>query len=214
MCPSWAPYTLEIWQQRKSSGLYPIWWSWREKQCGKIKGRWCADGQSQRNFVSREDASSPITSLYAIMLFCLINAIEGRCVATTDISRIFLQMDMPEDEVDHIRIYGALAELMAKIDPDLYKQYLMSRRRGTKVFFAKTNKTIYGILQAALLFWQKLKGKLADGLQGEPIRRMYNERNHRRRTSYNCMVCQRFENFIQEGERCLINHMWSRSRIW
>ena len=134
----------------------------KRKRCGKIKGRGCADGRPQRDFISREEASSPTASLYAIVLTCLIDAIENRCVATTDIPGAFLQTKMPDDEVVHIRFSGAMAELMAEIDPELYKKYLVSRRRGTKVLFAKANKAIYGTLRAALLFWQKLKGKLED----------------------------------------------------
>lgn len=141
----------------------------KRKRCGKIKGRGCADGRSQRDFISREEASSPTASIYAIMLTCVIDAIEGRYVATTDIPGAFLQTDMPEDETVHIRISGAMAELMAKIDPDLYNQYIISRKRGTKVLFAKANKAIYGTLRAALLFWQKLKGKLAEwGFEENP----------------------------------------------
>ena len=88
----------------------------KRKRCGKIKGRGCADGRSQRDFISKEEASSLTASLYAIMLTSLIDAIEERCVATTDIPGAFLQTDMPDDEVVHLRFTGAMAELMSKID--------------------------------------------------------------------------------------------------
>ena len=62
-----------------------------------------------------------------------------------------------------------MAELMSKIDEKLYGKYLMTTKKGTKVLYAKANKAIYGTLRAALLFWQKLKGKLVEwGFEENP----------------------------------------------
>ena len=51
----------------------------------KIKGRGCADGRKQRDWISKEDTSSPTVSTEGLMLSCMIDAMEGREVATTDI---------------------------------------------------------------------------------------------------------------------------------
>ena len=44
------------------------------KRCGKVKGRTCADGSTQRKYVPREEAASPTISLEALMSVLLINA--------------------------------------------------------------------------------------------------------------------------------------------
>eukprot|EP00957_Ditylum_brightwellii_P056303 4267843-Ditylum_brightwellii.AAC.1 len=56
------------------------------------------------------------------MLSCLIDAMEQRGVTTVDIPGAFMQADM--DEVVHMKIEGTMAELLTKLDPKLYRQYL------------------------------------------------------------------------------------------
>ena len=134
----------------------------KRKRCGKIKGRGCADGRGQRDYISKEEASSPTVSLYAMMLGCTIDAIEERDVATADIPGAFLQTEMPKDEPPvHIRVDGAMAELLAKLDPMKYGPCIIDHKRG-KTLYAKANKAIYGTLRAALLFYQKLTDKLKE----------------------------------------------------
>lgn len=135
----------------------------KAKKSGVIKARGCADGRSQRDYISKEEASSPTVSLHALMLSCVIDAIEGRYVATADVPGAFLQTEMPADEEDvHIRIEGAMAELLVKIDPELYNPCMVTTKRGRKIIYAKAEKAIYGTLKAALLFWEKLSGKLEE----------------------------------------------------
>ncbi len=40
----------------------------KEKRCGKIKGRGCADGRSQREYMSEEETSSPTVATEALIL--------------------------------------------------------------------------------------------------------------------------------------------------
>jgi hypothetical protein len=66
----------------------------KEKRCGKIKGRGCADGRSQREYMSKQKTSSPTVATEVLILTCVIDAIEGRDVATCDIPGAFMQSDM------------------------------------------------------------------------------------------------------------------------
>ena len=52
----------------------------KENRCGKIKGRTCADGILQRTYIPREEVTSPIITLEAIVASLLIEAHEGRSV--------------------------------------------------------------------------------------------------------------------------------------
>jgi hypothetical protein len=48
----------------------------KEKRCGKIKARGCADGRKQRLYKSKEETSSPTVSSEALFLTLAINAQE------------------------------------------------------------------------------------------------------------------------------------------
>jgi len=59
-----------------------------------------------------------------------------------------------------VRIDGTMAELLAQGDPKLYRKHVITTRKGKKVMFAETKKTMYGTLNVSLLFWLKLSGSL------------------------------------------------------
>ena len=63
----------------------------KRKRNGIVKGRGCADGRSQWEFISKEKASSPTVNLNVLILTCCIDTIEERDVATVDIPGAFLQ---------------------------------------------------------------------------------------------------------------------------
>ena len=52
------------------------------------------------------------------MLFCIMDALEGRDVATVNIPGDFLHADM--DNIVNMLIYGAMADLFTRVDPGQY----------------------------------------------------------------------------------------------
>jgi hypothetical protein len=54
-----------------------------------------------------------------------------------------------------------MAELLLKIDTELYQPY-NTTINGKPVLYVVLKKALYGTLQVALLFWQKLTGKLTE----------------------------------------------------
>jgi Reverse transcriptase (RNA-dependent DNA polymerase) len=130
----------------------------KEKRTGKIKGRGCADGRKQRVYTAKEEASSPTVSIESIMLTSVIDALEGRHVATADIPGAFMQADM--DETVHMRLVGTMVELLLRIAPE-YEQYVVIEG-GQKVLYVLLLKALYGTMRAALLFWRKLTSKLQE----------------------------------------------------
>jgi len=131
----------------------------KKKRCGRIKGRGCADGRKQRLNTSKEDASSPTVAIESVMLSCTIDAKEKRDVATCDIPGAFLQADM--DELVHVRLEGTMAELMARLDPKLYRKYVLIEH-GKPVLYVELLKALYGTMRALLLFWKKLSQQLIE----------------------------------------------------
>jgi len=129
----------------------------KKKRCGRIKGRGCADGRKQRSSTSKEDASSPTVAIESVMLSCTIDAKEGRDIATCDIPGVFLQADM--DELVRVRLEGTMAELMARLDPKLYRKYVMIEH-GKPALCVELLTALYGTMRASLLFWKKLSQQL------------------------------------------------------
>jgi hypothetical protein len=55
------------------------------KRDEKIKGRTVAGGNKQRDYISKEDASSPTVATESVLLSCIIDAEEHRDVTVVDI---------------------------------------------------------------------------------------------------------------------------------
>ena len=91
---------------------------------------------------------------------CIIDAKEGRDVATADIPGAFMQADMG-DEIVHMKLEGTMAQLLVKLDPKLYKKYVR-HENGHPVLYVQLTKALYGTLQAALLFWKEMVKSLKE----------------------------------------------------
>jgi len=48
----------------------------KRKQTGQVKGRGCADGIKQREYISKEDATSPTVAIEAVFLTAVVDAFE------------------------------------------------------------------------------------------------------------------------------------------
>ena len=129
----------------------------KEKRNGTIKGCGCADDRKQREYINKEEASSPTVAVESVMISCTIDAKERRDVATIYIPGAFMQADM--EDIVHMKLEGTMAELLVKIDPELYQKYIQVEN-GKTVLYVELRKALYGTLKAALLFWKKLTGQL------------------------------------------------------
>lgn len=130
----------------------------KKRRNGSIKGRGCADGRKQRAYITKEEASSPTISTEAVFLIITIGAKERRDVATVDIPGAFMQTDLDGEKV-LIKFQGKMAEMLAMIEPNLYRQHIMIEK-GRPVLYAELKKVLYGMLQAALKFWQQITSDL------------------------------------------------------
>jgi hypothetical protein len=72
--------------------------------------------------LSKQETSSPTVATEALSLTCVIDAIEGRDVATCDIPGAFMQSDMKGKVV--MKLEGVMAEIIIKIDPKQYKKFV------------------------------------------------------------------------------------------
>ena len=97
------------------------------------------------------------------MLLCMIDAMEGLEVATADIPGAFLQTDYDKGDI-HIKLEGDMVALLEDIDPEYYKDSIYTDKRVLKCMGAEAKKSIYGNIEASLIFWKNLSKCLENGL--------------------------------------------------
>ncbi|KAL7568952.1 hypothetical protein ACA910_000696 [Epithemia clementina (nom. ined.)] len=97
------------------------------------------------------------------MLTGVIDAHEGRDVMTADVPNAFIQAPMPEvepgDERVMMKITGVLVDMLVKLAPEVYGPFVVFEN-GKKVLYVQVLKAIYGMLQAALLWYKKFRSDL------------------------------------------------------
>ncbi|KAG7366075.1 reverse transcriptase RNA-dependent DNA polymerase [Nitzschia inconspicua] len=145
-------------EQRRAALRYLMFL--KEKRCGTIKGRGCADGRKQRLYKIKAETSSPALCIEALFLSCVIDAYERRYVLTCDIPGAFMQAEM--DELLHLKLDGTILEILLRMEPT-YDQFV-TYENGKKVLYAQLDKALYGAVQSALLFWKKLTAFVVDVL--------------------------------------------------
>ena len=93
----------------------------KRKRSGKMKGRGCADGRPQRDYITKEESSSPTVSLYTLMASCVMDALDDRKIITVDIPGAFLQGEWPQDEhPGYIMFKGIMVDMICEIDPSYH----------------------------------------------------------------------------------------------
>ena len=69
----------------------------KEKWSIKVKGRTCADGRSQRSYITKEKAAAPMVSMEALLAQLMVGAFEERAMAIFYFPGAYLNANMPED---------------------------------------------------------------------------------------------------------------------
>jgi hypothetical protein len=65
------------------------------------------------------------------------------------------------DERVMMKITGVLVDLLVKLNPELYGPYVVYKRnRRNKVLYVQVMRAIYGMLEAAILWYKKFRGEL------------------------------------------------------
>jgi len=141
-----------------------------QKRTGEIKGRTVAGGNKQRNYIEKEDASSPTVATESVILTSVIDAVEERETAVIDIPKAFIQTVVTDKEKRVIiRLRGMLVDMLVKIAPAVYKDYVSTNKRGEKQLLVECLNALYGTMVASLLYYQKFTTSLLnDGYKMNP----------------------------------------------
>ena len=123
----------------------------KEKQIIKLKGRTCAYGRPRRCYITKEDASSPTTSLEDFFISLIIDAHEGRYVEIFDFPGAYLNSDTPEDKFILLEIEGDFVDIMCEVNPEQKKNVRVEN--GVKVIDLRLLKALYGCIESAVLWY-------------------------------------------------------------
>ena len=105
---SWKDLTWDI--RKQALGYLMLL---KRKQSGKMK--------PQREYITKEESSSPTVSLYTLMSSCLIYTMDVKKVIAVDIPGAFLQGDWPQDEHPGIIMFeGIMVDMICKIGPSYH----------------------------------------------------------------------------------------------
>ena len=122
----------------------------------KLKARLVAGGDGQDKSLY-ENLSSPTVAQETIMMVLAIAAIEKRKVATIDITGAYLECDIDKDDEVIMTIDPFLAKLLGQIDPTVNQK---TDEKG--VIYVRLKKALYGCVQSAKLWYDKLCKVLED----------------------------------------------------
>jgi hypothetical protein len=95
-----------------------------QKHDRTIKGGMVYNGKPTREWLSREDSSSPTAALESIMIRAVIDSpVEKRDVMACDIPNAFIQALMPAmkdgEERVMLKITGVLVDILVELNPQL-----------------------------------------------------------------------------------------------
>eukprot|EP00980_Cylindrotheca_fusiformis_P015540 scaffold4421_cov71-Cylindrotheca_fusiformis.AAC.1 len=80
----------------------------------------------------------------------------------TDVPNAFIQADLPEREYGQrvfMKITGVMVPMLTQLAPDVYESFVV-RENGREVIYVKVLKAIYGMLEAALLWYKRFRKDL------------------------------------------------------
>ena len=85
----------------------------KEKMCGKIKVRACADRRNQRSYIAKEDMVSPTVELESLILSLIVNVKEVSDVAIADVVGAYILTNMEDYEL--LNLTGKSVKIICEV---------------------------------------------------------------------------------------------------
>ena len=126
----------------------------KEKRCGKLKGRMCANGSTQKRYLQPEESiTSPTVSNEGLLSTFVIDAYEGRNIAVVDIPGAYLHAGVNHDKRRVIiKLQDEFVDMMCQVN-EKYKAYVCYEK-GRKTLYLKLLRALYGCIESALLWYE------------------------------------------------------------
>jgi len=155
---TWTPLEVSKISREQQMCTLPSLVFLKEKRTGDVKGRACINGAPQCAYIPKEDAVSPTVSTESTFVNATIAAAEKRRVRCYDVPCAFVNTEIDEDVIMVLK--GDLADVMVQIAPEVYMKNITTDKKGTKILYVELQKALYGLMQASLLFYRKLRKEL------------------------------------------------------
>lgn len=126
----------------------------KEKRTLELKGRCCADGSKQKQYLAADESiSSPTLLLEGLLTSLMIDVAEGRQIAISDIAGAFLHPEMKcKDGIALMKLEGQFVDIMCEVNPEFRSTVIYEN--GKKVLYMELKRSIYGCIEAAMLWYQ------------------------------------------------------------
>jgi hypothetical protein len=133
------------------------------KDLGEIKGRTVAGGNKQWGYIYKEELSLPTVANESVILTAVVDAQEEQETATLDVPNAFIQTFITDKSKQVVVcIWGMLVDILVKIAPEVYSDYVTTDRKGNKQILVECLNALYGTMVAALLFYEKFTTTLSE----------------------------------------------------
>lgn len=122
----------------------------KEKRDGKIKGRICTDSMKEQKYIANENVASHSVQLESLVLVLLIDAHDGKDVATVDVMGVYLLANMKDFVL--VKLTRGAVDILCEVN----KRYLpfVTIVKCTKVLYMRLTNALYGCMQS-VVFWYK-----------------------------------------------------------
>jgi len=130
----------------------------KEKRSGILKGRTVANGRAQRTLYNKSETAYPTIASDALMLSIIIEAYEGRDVATADIAGAYLKAYMRDFVL--MKFVGDTVRVLCDMNPA--HQPFVVMEKGQQVLYVRLIKAIYGCVKLALLWYEFFSTNLTE----------------------------------------------------
>ena len=124
--------------------------------------RTCTIGSIRRNYIAKDDASSPTVSTDSVLITNVIEARQKRDIITSDIPNAFALTEIPKTtkgERGIMKIKCILAKILCKIAPNAYLPFI-TYDNNCHTIYLRMIKALYGMLVSALLYYKKFRADL------------------------------------------------------
>ena len=129
-----------------------------------MKTRACVHGRKIL-YINKTESTSPTVHLESILITLLIDAAEGRDIATADIARAYLFANMKDFVL--IKTIGKYVDIMCEMSAT-YLEYVHQEGKH-KVLYLELAKALYGCVKSALFWYETFVTRLKSmGFQLNP----------------------------------------------
>ena len=113
----------------------------------QVKGRTCADGSKQCQYLKEDESlASPTVLLESILSTLVIDIYEDRDVAICDVPGAFSQAEITDDKTVLMRITGRFVDILCQAN-EKYTKYII-HENGCKVVYVRVLCAIYGCIES------------------------------------------------------------------